>query len=563
MKSWFVLLVLGVAQAQGEAPGADLDLTGWPPEEASFRLVRLEELTQLFAKADRLVVRDWAEPAHERTRLLYESNARADLDALKSALKLKAPESWTHCLCRGSVEVAFFAGETELGSFSNQHSISIRCSLWDSDVELADPEPLLKWFDERKVYGPREEVEEMRREQERSEVAEKRWLAAMPTPLLPLWTDDVVEGFDQPDLASFREALAQIGDRNERVLALLRWYGSGDGPWSGFPAYECVAERLLLDYPTAVLNDIGCSIEFDAAQLEGLARLLAGWDFSMQRPDDLDSVSPRLKARLLLHVLVNDDRDRCSRARSAFGGALDFDPYAGAYPIAVLVQTDPWAMVLGADNPRVAVYGDGRVIRAKPTAERMTYRTFMLDEAGLEKVQATLQPVFDLPFSRSRYDLAPGITDQPESRIYAGDRDFGGTVSIYGLAVGEAPPVAANDPPAYPPQELLDLHALLSKLDSEQSEGWSPDFVEVMLWDDADAPEPSIHWPEDWPSLASNRAAKRGDSWSIFLDGSELPRLRELLAKRAERGALEIAGRKMAVTFRYTFPGTPSWRPLD
>jgi len=45
--------------------------------------------------------------------------------------------------------------------------------------------------------------------------------------------------------------------------------------------------------------------------------------------------------------------------------AAEFSPFDGSKPIAVLIQADPWAMVMGGDNPRVAVYEDGTVFFLK------------------------------------------------------------------------------------------------------------------------------------------------------------------------------------------------------
>ena len=81
-----------------------------------------------------------------------------------------------------------------------------------------------------------------------------------------------------------------------------------------------------------------------------------------------------------------------------------------------------------------------------------------------------------------------------------------------------------------------------------------------MLWNYDYAPEESIHWPKDWPSLASDRAFKWKDSYSIILDGTELQRLQKLLESRKERGALEVDGKKWAVSYRFVFPSEPIWR---
>jgi len=42
----------------------------------------------------------------------------------------------------------------------------------------------------------------------------------------------------------------------DRILALLQWYGSGAGPWSGFPSYESAAEELLLEYQIAEIVSV-------------------------------------------------------------------------------------------------------------------------------------------------------------------------------------------------------------------------------------------------------------------------------------------------------------------
>jgi hypothetical protein len=148
---------------------------------------------------------------------------------------------------------------------------------------------------------------------------EGRWLEGMPRSVRPLWKGTQYLGVGD-DLRDIRAALSsEFPDRQARILALLRWYGSGAGPWSGYPSYEGVAEELLLEFPTAEIVRVAQSAALSDDQLEGAARLLGGWEFGQQRPKDQALVPHDLRKRLLAHSLKSDDQDKRARAREAFG----------------------------------------------------------------------------------------------------------------------------------------------------------------------------------------------------------------------------------------------------
>ncbi len=107
-------------------------------------------------------------------------------------------------------------------------------------------------------------------------------------------------------------------DRGERVLALLEWFGSGSGPWSGFPSYESAAENLLLDYSTIDIISATRSNKLSPTQTEGAARLFAGWSFTRQRPEGLKELPEALKKELWFHSQNTKDKDKLRRARGAF-----------------------------------------------------------------------------------------------------------------------------------------------------------------------------------------------------------------------------------------------------
>lgn len=157
------------------------------------------------------------------------------------------------------------------------------------------------------------------KEEQRNEADRQRWLDAMPPSLKPLWPTESLDG--PSDTAPLHRALVKaVPDEPDRIRALLSWYGSGSGPWSGFPSYEVAAENLLLKYPTPAIVAAIEGRELTAAQTEGAARLFGGRGFFWRaRPDDLRLLPQDLKQRLLAHSLKSSNEDNRRRAQRAFG----------------------------------------------------------------------------------------------------------------------------------------------------------------------------------------------------------------------------------------------------
>jgi hypothetical protein len=275
-----------------------------------------DDLSRLIDQADKLVVRQ--EP-WEGSEVLFESSDRRDLDAFKASLRVEHPEKYLHCMCDGTPAVFLYANGQQIGQITNHHGKLLRCSLWKSDARLVEVEVFLKWFDDRKISGPRKEHEAGQQRDQETKEQEQKWIDAMPAALKPHWQKVRQSSLD-PDLTPLRNALADgVAMKSDRILALFAWYGSGRGPWSGYPAYESIAENMLLDYKTPELLTAIEGKELTARQTEGVARLFGGWMFSQLRPNDLEQLPAELKARLLQHSLTNADEDKQHRARRAFG----------------------------------------------------------------------------------------------------------------------------------------------------------------------------------------------------------------------------------------------------
>ncbi len=167
------------------------------------------------------------------------------------------------------------------------------------------------------------------RERQRVEAGMKRWLPALPASIRRAWDADSqfrmgIVPTGQP-LADLKAALAaEIPSPEERIRRLLILYGSGEGPWDGYPGYEDIARVLLADFPTTQIVAVVQASEANDVLLEGAARYFSGWDPKGRHAHDLDLVPVPLKQRLLDHTLHTgdpEDDDRRQSVKDTFGAA--------------------------------------------------------------------------------------------------------------------------------------------------------------------------------------------------------------------------------------------------
>jgi len=251
---------------------------------------------------------------------------------------------------------------------------------------------------------------------------------------------------------------------------------------------------------------------------------------------------------------------------STVSAASNIDFYKGPEPLAVLLQSDPWLMVVGSDMPMVVVYADGQVVYLQRDDKKgASYFHKQLTPAELAETKQKIAAFGDYSKINGHYDLAPNVTDMPSARMYLNLDGSKVITSVYGLTVANTklPGVTAfpgQQKPDSLPDAIRKLHGYLATLRYEDGKPWRPDYLEVMVWGYDYAPDKSIHWPKDWPGLESPSTVRHGDLYSIFLPAKELARLEAFLATRKEKGAVEIGGKKWAVSYRYVFPSEPVWQ---
>jgi len=203
-------------------------------------------------------------------------------------------------------------------------------------------------------------------------------------------------------------------------------------------------------------------------------------------------------------------------------------------------------MVIGSDSPTFALYSDGTVLFRR----QQDYGLAKLKPAELHDLSKAFAGS-ELAALAGRY-RATSWSDQPDNDLLLYDRKVPLYITVYG---------SLNDMKvrAKVPGTVLAAFDRLRNFSVRNARPWLPSEVEVMIWPYEHAPDPSIVWPERWPTLSSPKARRRGDSYSIFIPSSELPALRSFLAGRRERGAVEIDGRKWSASIRLPFPHEALW----
>jgi len=263
---------------------------------------------------------------------------------------------------------------------------------------------------------------------------------------------------------------------------------------------------------------------------------------------------------LLVLLLLIACQPTTGRAQSTPSPASDAWPEE---PIAILIEHDPWAMVIGADIPRVSIYADGTVIRLEKGSPTRKAQLFVSQLKGdeWERVRKAIHPAESFWELRDEYNVAPNVTDLITTELVVTEDERFKRIQAYGYSA------EAWTPPAQTimlkedaksdslPREFDRICLALATLKPNNERVWSPRYVEVMIWPYEYAPDESLEWPARWPNLTSPMAFQRGASYSLILPGSELSALEAFVARRGQRQAIQISGRKWAIAYRPVMPG--------
>jgi hypothetical protein len=217
-------------------------------------------------------------------------------------------------------------------------------------------------------------------------------------------------------------------------------------------------------------------------------------------------------------------------------------------PVVVLIETDPWLMVIGSDVPSFALYENGQIIYRKVVDRRYKYFQVKNDR---EKTQAIIKSfgITDSLMKQPDYIDASFSTDQP-TNILVLNFETVRHLSVYGNL--QNPQGGAR---AKTPRDFLTVYDNIRKFNDDAAVEWLPDTIEVMATRYSYSPEKPLKWNSAWSDIESATTVKRGnDLYSIYLDRKYFEDFIRLLKSLKEKQAVEINGEKYSLTYRLPFP---------
>lgn len=237
--------------------------------------------------------------------ILFETADRAELAALAAALAT-TPSSGATCACAGTI-IFELEGHAEPRVIKLHHGESLRWDHSGGNLPLTAPEDLLAWLVRHDMAFVRDEYLASRAHAEEDGRSAARWKAALPASLQPFFEDMRRGSAIDPRWTA--AIMAELPDPVERARVLLALFGSGAGPWSGYPSWESVPAQWLVETPLPVLSD-ALGDAGDSRRVAGALRLFASWEFR-GRKKQLAKLSPELRERLLAHAeAIEDDARR-------------------------------------------------------------------------------------------------------------------------------------------------------------------------------------------------------------------------------------------------------------
>lgn len=278
-----------------------------------------QSLNDMLSKIDRIRVVDAGMPGKDlvvlranefdKMKVFLDTNSKEQIESLKSYFSIvEDPETFAHCQCLGRPTFEFFSGKTLVTRISLHHGKSIRWSEWKHDALLNSNKDVLNWLAVNGVPQPKESYEADLERAEQSRKQYEKWLMSAPKSIrtqvrgnYPFASED--------EINKIHETLSSAVSPESQALSLFKWYGSGCGLWSGYPSYEELPNKLLMQIPTSILLQ-ALTNDLSDAHIEGAARFFTSREFNSKRYPDRKMLPDDLKKRICEHIMRQNDKQK-------------------------------------------------------------------------------------------------------------------------------------------------------------------------------------------------------------------------------------------------------------
>lgn len=212
-----------------------------------------------------------------------------ELALLRDTLRIIESDERFHCMCKGDYAIELRGRLLSKGMVSFHHGISVRLAGWISDAKLEDGPALFRFLAERGIEEPLRLYEAgLVADQERNHQRE-RWTNGVPAALRATF-DRLERDQSGPRLEAALEAL---GGDSAAARELFQWLALGQGPWSGYPAYESLPLKLLGAMPAGPLVE-AAGLDLSDAEVKGATRYFGSHDVVSFRKSLLGELPPAL-----------------------------------------------------------------------------------------------------------------------------------------------------------------------------------------------------------------------------------------------------------------------------
>lgn len=222
-------------------------------------------------------------------------------------------------------------------------------------------------------------------------------------------------------------------------------------------------------------------------------------------------------------------------------------------PYLVMIEQDPWSMVIGSDSPTFALYDDGLTIFCE---KNEGYKSVILSKQERDSFR------IDKDFLKLKdyYEVVSAM-DQSYISLYVWGKGKQKKIDVYGGPIRFEKRFKKFEEDikifrSRVPNEFLRIYDNITVFNHSKAQKWLPEKIEIMVFPNDDSTEEPYPWPENWPNIKTSGTKKREELYSVYLDSSHYSELMKIIK---ENSTVFMNGHKWSIFYRFPFPNEELW----